>query len=136
MTVEVRAAGAYGRAEALVTPIRRDLQPARPTFADAVAPRRTPTRPDAVEPDTRDQGGAAAEPTPTQRRASPLGQPFTAFVAQALAQADDDDTPPPSAFRIGTSAYGSAGTTDDVPDVRASSPFPRLASGRTLDLTV
>lgn len=137
---EVGAVNAYARADSLAAiPVVRS--PIRPRFelADAPTARRVPDRP--PQSGGPGLGTAAPERETTPAVAGPRTStgPVSAFLAQAIAQESSDDRPPVSAFQIGTAAYGSPppegpGSSADGVDVLA--PFPRLASGRSLDLSV
>lgn len=131
---EVRAANAYSRADALAAPgAVRPADAARPRFdiADTPATKR------GARSDTRDGTARPDGPTPQGRAASPaigVGGD-SGYLAQALAQEDEGAAPPPSALRAATAAYR-AQRAGEAPTVEMISPFPRLASGRTLDLSV
>ncbi len=131
---EARAANAYARADTLAAPAAvRPTDAARPRFdiADAPATKReahSDSRNGAVRPDAQTPQGRAAS-------AAIGGGGDSGYLAQALAQADEDRNPPPSAFRAATAAYG-AQRAGEAPMVEVISPFPRLASGRALDLSV
>ncbi|MEW5726882.1 MAG: hypothetical protein AB1918_03560 [Pseudomonadota bacterium] len=132
---EARAVGAYARADALAAPAAlRRADPVRPRFdiVDAPATKRPADRQPAPSP--RDaapgDGGRVSAGVTAARQDS-------GFLAQAVAQAGEDDHPPASAFRHAAAAYGRDGAAGRPrPDVEVLSPFPRLASGRTLDLSV
>lgn len=130
-----RAAGAYARAEALVPP-----GPVRP--ADAVRPRFAVSDGDkaakagaAATADTADN--PASEPLAAGTPRSGLLGALTNFLARVFAQeggADAATAPAASGLR----AYARAAATPAEPaGVEIASPgFPRLSSGRALDLTV
>lgn len=136
---DARAVGAYARADALAAPAAlRRADPVRPRFdvADAPPPRR-PDRPAERRPAATPGDTALAGDGRRVSAGVTAPRRDSGFLAQAIAQAGEDDRPPASAFRHAASAYGQDGAAGRPrPDVEVLSPFPRLASGRTLDLSV
>lgn len=140
---QVSAAGAYARADSLVVTIPvRPTDPTRPRFQvrDQVAADQTGGQvADELPPDDQSSGsggqGAAARGA---RGGVGLLGAVTSFLARMFAQSDTDA--PSAPMRTGAQAYARASSAAavaafDTVDI-VSPSFPRLSSGRALDLTV
>lgn len=140
-TVEVRAASAVSRAAAVsatqATQPRFDLlDPAlvggRPTSSRT----RTGDATEQKSSSNRSSGGDGADNQGKSAKAAP----YTAFLAQSLAQSDSDAGASTSSVRTaGLSAYArsTGGNPAATPGVEVLSPsLPPLSSGRALDLAV
>lgn len=140
-----QAASAYARADILAAPVRpvAPAQP-RPRFdlgnlgGDLGQVVRPPVQPAAGEADGKAAKSPAFPPVAAPARGSGQAANYAAYQAQAIAQQDEGGTPGKSAFLAGSQAY--ARQSGAEAPVRAAAdilmPFPRLASGRALDLTV
>lgn len=141
---DMRARGAYARAEALVPPGPvRAIDPVRPRFSEVDGGKAAETAEAAspsVEAETRAEASerTAADGAQTARGPGLLGA-LTNFLARVFGQSGEADSVAPSAVLSGLRAYapGAAAMAGDPAGVEISSPgFPRLSSGRALDLTV
>lgn len=151
-TSQISAAGAYARAERLVVSIPvRAIDPTRQRFGvdDQVAADRAPTGPrpeggaaDGDGASSSSSGGNAA--TGWGRAGFGLLGAVTSFLARMFAQSDaggETAAPAPAVqAQAGVQAYvRAAGVVDggNYRGVEVLSPsFPRLSSGRALDLSV
>ncbi|WP_173980835.1 hypothetical protein [Magnetospirillum sp. UT-4] len=144
--VEVRAAGAQARAAAAVVAVPvRPIDPARPRFEvedGGQAARKAPAKPEAESFRDQIQPGRPFPDMPVSGRRGPgLVGAFTAFVAKLFTQDTASAGLEASAVLNGARAYGRAARPTAQPDTQPgmdilSPSFPRLASGRILDLTV
>lgn len=138
-----QAAGAYARADALAVPVR-PVSPgqSRPKFdlGDLGQVARPPVRPERVEAKDNPAADAKAFPQAAAPARNPAGTGgFSAFLAQSIAQDDGNAVPPQSAFLAGSRAYARQSgqpAAAAAPTAEILTPFPRLASGRALDLSV
>jgi hypothetical protein len=157
---DARARGAYARADALVPsgPVRA-IDPTRPRFP-AVDGKAAKPEDDGNAVKTQDGGntarvgeaaarftqsdnGAAAPPTDDGSQQGARGPgllgALTNFLARVFGQSGDGDNAAPSSVLSGLRTYArnAAVMTTEPTGVEVSSPgFPRLSSGRALDLTV
>lgn len=144
---QTNGTAAYGRAEAMAAAI-----PVRPT--DPTAPRFQPADPvtsDQAEGQSSQSSAATStteiesQANTSKRRKWSWGDGFgllggvTSFLARILGQTDGSAaTGQSTTMKAGITAYNQAAgmnTPESADDILAMS-FPRLASGRTLDLTV
>lgn len=147
---QISAAGAYAQAERLVATIPvRPVDPTRRRFEvdDQTAATQTPVdsraETDGADADGAASGSAGGEATSTGSGRGGFGLlgAFTSFLARLFAQSDSgDSTVAAGAAQSGAQAYArAAGTTDvgNYSDMELVSPsFPRLSSGRAVDLSV
>ncbi|HTH16222.1 MAG TPA: hypothetical protein VL974_06185 [Magnetospirillum sp.] len=137
----VSAAGAYARADMLVSTLPvRAIDPTRQRFqvGDQVAPDEAPVQPqaDATESDGSSSQGKA---TGWGKAGFGLLGAFTSFLARVFAQSDTEAVSAAGSVRSGLEAYARAARTasPDIGNAEIIPPdFPRLSSGRALDLTV
>ncbi|MCR6633118.1 MAG: hypothetical protein NVV74_25465 [Magnetospirillum sp.] len=150
---QISAAGAYARADTLVATLPvRAIDPTRPRFqmGDEVAgdEKAAKARPQGEAADATDADGTAGSFDRTQERPATgwgrtgfglLGA-FTSFLARVFSQSDAGQVTAGASLRSGLQAYArAAGTSaaDETGGAEILPPsFPRLASGRRVDLTV
>lgn len=152
MVVHTGAASALLRTDGARPAAGTPATPPRPDFQDSLAARRAasahrqPARvePDRVEDQRRPAGWTAYRPS--EDEAGQIAAPVpeapadTGFLAQVLAQEGESERGASASGRLsGFQAYGRAsGSMAGGGDSRFEvlEPFPRLASGRVLDLAV
>lgn len=146
-TSQISAAGAYAQAErmAVTIPVRA-IDPTRQRFQveDQTAPQEAPSKAQ-PEADAADGDGSAAtgqqQAATGERRGFGLIGAFTSFLARMFGQTDAAQggaaaASAKSAAQAYSRTASTAGVIDNGPAEVLSPAFPRLASGRTIDLTV
>lgn len=144
---QTNAAAAYGRTEFLGASIPvRPTDPIRPRFQvkDEVAADQAEDQPRTISAEGNEQ--AAAESSGSRQSAAGFGSgllgAFTSFLARFFGQGEAETTTIASsstAMQNGVAAYGRAAASglEGAATAEVLSPsFPRLASGRALDLSV
>lgn len=146
---QTNAAAAYGRTEFLGASIPvRPTDPIRPRFQvkDEVAADQAEDPPRTISAEGDEQAAAESSGSSRQSAAgfgSGLLGAFTSFLARFFGQGEAETTTSASssstAMQNGVAAYGRAAASglDGAASTEVLSPsFPRLASGRALDLSV
>lgn len=146
--------GAAELRSAAVAPVRPASPAAAPAFPRLVDPDRPQTRQEASGEALAARRAGTFQPkpqvdadAPQRQREQPsdnLGdratarQAVAAFVVQSLAQEQAGSRPPPSAFLAGNAAYRRSApqTQAEQAGVEILGGFPRLQSGRALDLSI
>lgn len=143
---QANAAGAYARSELLgatipvrpADPVRQRFQVADQTAADQADAQ---SQSAATDPDQQSAAGKSAGGSLFGSGSGLLGA-FTSFLARFFGQGEAETAgagTSATALRTGAEAYGRAASiaVNDNPGIEVLSPsFPRLSSGRTLDLSV
>lgn len=149
-TSQINAAGAYAQADRLAVTIPvRAIDPTRQRFQveDQATAQEAPDK-------ARANGDAAADgevPSSTQGKSDSQGKPasggggfgllgaVTSFLARMFGQSDASQATATASVSSGVQAYAraaGAGLTDSNGAEVLSPSFPRLSSGRAVDLTV
>lgn len=138
-SVNVRATGAYARAEGLVPPGPvRPIDAVRPRFTvqDGDKPAKVADAPESAEAAENGPDGAAAVAARGGRGPGLLGA-LTNFLSRMFAQETESGADVVAASGLRAYARAAAKAAVESPGIEVASPgFPRLSSGRAVDLTI